>query len=318
MSFSALRRYAVFLSVVLCLGISVVCTAAPIEVKAGLTENKARLGDEIIVIVEVLRTADTEVRVPAAGADLSPFEVKGSALLRSVNEQGKVREVHRLVLTVFELGDLRLPPVPVSFKGSSGSGTVATDAFKIQVVSVGKKKGDKDDIRSIKGPAVFGRNARRNLLIGVLVFLLLGLTAFIFVKKRRKGFIDPEALKPPHERVGLELGRLQKRGLLEAGQVKEYYSELSDILRRYLERRFGVPAFEQTTFETVKALKEKGLPQSVQERMKNLLETSDLVKFAKFVPPQSMAQTLAGDLLRIADETKPEPEPEPAGDGKKK
>ena len=103
----------------------------------------------------------------------------------------------------------------------------------------------------------------------------------------------------------LELYRLLAKALLNEGKTKEFYSELADILRRYLERRFQIETFESTTFEILRRLKEKEFSSDLIERIKEFLENSDLVKFAKFIPPRSLADRLTGMLRDIVEKTKP-------------
>ena len=117
--------------------------------------------------------------------------------------------------------------------------------------------------------------------------------------------MDLESLKPPHERAVLELERLKARRFLEEGKTKEFYSELADILRRYLERGFQIDSLERTTFELVKILKERNFPEDALGRTKTVLENSDLVKFAKFIPERNFADGLCEELVEIVNLTKP-------------
>ena len=76
-------------------------------------------------------------------------------------------------------------------------------------------------------------------------------------------------------------------------------------MRRYLERRFTIESLELTTYELIKILKEKEFEAGVVEKIKGLLQNSDLVKFAKFTPAKSLADELVSDLTGIIDKTKP-------------
>ena len=158
--------------------------------------------------------------IPSSGKlNLSPFEIKKIEALPFVGGKNRVRETTILTLTVFELGDLTVPAFPVYFKNGSGSeNQVLTEPVRVKVVSVGKKPTDKDDIRPIKGPVSFGIWAFWSLALGVLVALLaVFLAVKIIMRRRKKTIMDLESLKPPHERVFLELGRLKQKGFLEAG-----------------------------------------------------------------------------------------------------
>ena len=147
------------------------------------------------------------------------------------------------------------------------------------------------------------------LVLSVLVLaLFVTLAIKVILRRRHKAPLDPESLKPAHERAMLELGRLEARALLNEGKVKEFYSELADILRRYLDRRFQMETLELTTFEILKGLKEKEFDAGLTEKIKELLEHSDLVKFAKFIPPCSAADTMTGHLKEAVEKTLPQEE----------
>ena len=81
--------------------------------------------------------------------------------------------------------------------------------------------------------------------------------------------------------------------------------EVKDILRRYLERRFEVETLESTTVEILKRLKEKEFSSDLIAKIREFLEYSDLVKFAKFIPPRSVADQLTGALRDIVEKTRP-------------
>jgi len=102
------------------------------------------------------------------------------------------------------------------------------------------------------------------------------------------------------------LGGLNKKGFLEEKKLKEFYSEFSDILRRYLERRFGIMALDRTTREILSDLKIGDFSSGLVGKVKEVLESSDLVKFAKFAAPRALAEDLEKKLTEILEETKPE------------
>ncbi len=280
---------------------------APVTVTARAVPSKATIGDEIRLLVQVDRPRKYKVSVPSDQLKLDPFEVKRLEKPPFTDGKNRVRETFVLVLTVFELGDLQVPPVMVQYKDESGrGGFLLGPPVAVKVVSVGKKATDKDDIRPIKGPVSLSLNAIRVFVLSLLAVLLtIFLVVKVFLRIKYQRQIDLESRKPPHERVALELGRLWKKEYLEAGKAKEFYSELTDILRRYLERQFQIEALEQTSFEITRSLKEKEFGGEAVSKANELLEQSDLVKFAKFVPPRRRADELAAKLVEFVNETKP-------------
>ena len=152
------------------------------------------------------------------------------------------------------------------------------------------------------------RTAQALVLSVLTLVLLVTLAVKVILRLRHKEPLDPESLKPAHERAMLELGRLEARALLSEGKAKEFYSELADILRRYLDRRFQMETLELTTFEILKNLKENEFDVRLTEKIKELLEHSDLVKFAKFIPPPSSADTMTDHLKEVVEKTIPREE----------
>ncbi len=278
-----------------------------VQVKATALPSRVTLGDEIRFLIQVERPKKFTLVPPSNKIKIAPFEIKKIEVSPYVDGKNRVRETFVLTLTIFELGEFKIPPMPIEYKNEGGRvGRVMTEPVSIKVVSVGKKPTDKDDIRPIKGPVSFDLAALRTWLCGIFAVLLAVILAVkIILRRRKKGVIDPDSLKPPHERAILELERLWKKGFLEAEKNKEFYSELTDILRRYLERQFQVEALEQTSFEIVQTLKAKQFEGAVIVKAKNLLEQSDLVKFAKRVPPRRLADELARELAEIVESTKP-------------
>ena len=270
------------------------------------------LGDEIRLLVQVDRPRKFTVTVPSDQLRLDPFEVKRLEVSPFVEGKNRVRETFVITLTVFELGDLQVPPVMVRYKGETGKeGYLLGPPVAVKVVSVGKKASDKDDIRPIRGPVSLSLRAIRIFILSLLAALLSVLLAVkIILRIRHQRQMDLESRLPPHERAMLELERLQKKGLAQAERVKEHYSELADILRRYLQRQFQIEALEQTSFEITRSLKEKAFAGEAVSKASELLEQSDLVKFAKFVPPRRRADELAAKLAEFVDQTKPAEENE--------
>jgi hypothetical protein len=286
----------------------------PVTVTARAVPSKVTIGDEIRLLVQVDRPRKYSVAVPAGEQRLDPFEVKRVETTPFADGRNRVRETFVVVLTVFELGDLEIPPVMVKYKDESGrEGYLLGPPAAVKVASVGKKATDKDDIRPIKGPVSLSLAALRVWALSLLAFFLgVVLAVKVYWRIRHQREIDLESRKPPHERAVLELGRLWKRNYLENGRAKEFYSELADILRRYLERQFAIEALEQTSFEIVRSLKEKEFTGEAVSRASELLEQSDLVKFATFVPPRRRADELAAKLSEFVEQTKPADEKNPS------
>ena len=254
---------------------------------------------------EYLKAQDIE---PLSAQKLSfkPFEIK--SIDKPLISQRKKTIVETIIvrLTVFRTGEFTVPSIPLviwSLDRHRAEG--ATPPAAVNVISVGKSKTDKADIRPIKGPASVPLGYLRDWVFGALAAALSGGLIALIVLRRRRLAADPESLLPAHRRAMLELDRLIDNRWPAAGKDKEHYSGLSDILRRYFERRFGLEIMEHTTPEILFILKQNELEAGTIARVKDILENCDLVKFAKFVPPRELASVLEKSLREIVEKTKP-------------
>ncbi len=140
------------------------------------------------------------------------------------------------------------------------------------------------------------------LIASALVYLL----ARFLPRNPLKRFVRPVPPPEPAHIIAMrELQALRGEELWQKGEVKEYYSRLSDILRRYIDNRYGISSPELTTDETVRMLQRAAVTSGVQMSLvKEVLSLSDMVKFAKYVPEAGVHETSYGSALRFVEETR--------------
>ncbi len=258
--------------------------------------------------LEVVTPEAGEVEWPSLEEKLGPFTIAGTENLPpALAAGGRVRHGRRYLLEPFLPGDYAIPPliVQVREKGTAGEPeTLASGEFTVAVVSelpADQQDRDIHDIEhSLLPPPGYGV-ALWSLLAAVL---LAGL--FFLLRRRRKQL--PEAAAPPlpaHERAYAELRRLLAEKLVERGFVKEFYQGVSDILRRYLERRFGLRAPERTTEEFLAELTATDTLDAAQKALLGqFLQHCDLVKFAALEPGgEEIERTLAA-CRSVIDQTR--------------
>ena len=126
------------------------------------------------------------------------------------------------------------------------------------------------------------------VLAFVVLLLLIAAIILMVLRKKDKGyFFTPPLVLKPHERALLALDKVKSEKIWQQGRQKEYYTMLTDILRRYIQERFGTNAMEMTSGETLEAMKMKLEAESGLDCLKQILTVSDLVKFAKHKPYQN-------------------------------
>jgi hypothetical protein len=119
-------------------------------------------------------------------------------------------------------------------------------------------------------------------------------------------FVRPPAPKEPAHVIAMrELARLKEEELWQKGEVKEYYSRLSDIIRRYIDDRYGISSPELTTDETVRMLQRAAVTTTDQMTLvKDLLLLSDMVKFAKYLPQSEIHERSFDDAVKFVEMTR--------------
>jgi len=154
------------------------------------------------------------------------------------------------------------------------------------------------DIHDIRGPvSLSGEWLWLWIALGVILFLAVIFSILRLSMNRKQVPVEP--LKPTWERALEAIAKIEHAGYIQKGLIKEYYSELSGVVRWYIEERLDVRAPEMTTEEFIHAVRYSDkLTDAQQGFLRDFLNASDMVKFAKFVPtPEEMFRAVR--LARI-------------------
>ena len=289
-------------------------TAGP-AVRVTVEPTRIAVGDRVRLVVEVEHGAGASVAWPGSEG-LEPFEVLERRVGEPRVEGGRTVSSAEYVLTAFELGDLELPALAVEVAAADG-GVVAlgTEPAAVTVTSVGVDEGG--DIRAIKGPLDVPLNVLALWPWLAAILLLAGVAYWLWRRPRRAaagGVPVPAAPpRPPHE-VAYEAFRvLEAERLPERGEIKAFHVRASDVVRVYVEGRFGVEALEMTTAEVIDGLRRRGAAEEVAADLRRFLERCDLVKFAKDRPVLERCREVVPLGRGLVDRTRPaEPAPEAA------
>jgi hypothetical protein len=138
----------------------------------------------------------------------------------------------------------------------------------------------------------------RWILLGLAIVALI--VAIVFVVKRLKAHkpiieLHPEPVIPPDERALKSLEELRRKELWQAGKVKEYYTDLTDIVRNYLEEAWNINSTDMTSDETLEAYHDShAYDETCESKLRQMLRTADMVKFAKGEPlPNEHTQAMS-------------------------
>jgi hypothetical protein len=277
------------------------------RVRTSVDTTLVAVGDRITLTVEVEHPFGSVVQWPDS-LSLEPFEVL-SAEVDPPSAQGDgIQTRLRLSLTAFELGDLEIPRFELAVIGADSTVTrLETDAYGVRVASVGLDEGG--GIRSLLGPLSIARDWLR-LTLWMLLIAVVAATLIRWWRRRtpeREGRErGPVRIQRPAHELALEaLDALARSKLLERGEIKAFYVEVSEIIRTYVEGRYAVYALEMTSGEVLDGLWRVGIEGSLLENFRTFLEQCDLVKFAKLRPTPEASRGVLESARTLVEETQP-------------
>jgi hypothetical protein len=277
-------------------GVSLVVSASP---------TRVTVGDRILYTLGITVQEGVTVTPPAVGQKLGDFRIR--ELGREPASRGKDgRRAFSFLydLRAYETGDKYIPPLGVVLSSDRGQ-TAELDAGRIAVVVESVLDKDPKDIKDIKPPLGLSYVPVR-MIIWLGAGAAAAVAAVILVSRRkRRGDLEGPSPLPPHVIAYAELQRLLEMNLIARGRVKEYYIRLSDIVRRYIERRFGLRAPDRTTEEFLAEASASGsLDARARTLVGDFLEQCDMVKFAKYGPTHDEIDGASAAAKRFVDETR--------------
>ena len=256
------------------------------QVVTSIDTIKNKIGAEFKLSIKTTVDTSSKVIFPKL-KNLGALEVIQSYPIDTVKMDGRYELIKKYGLTQFDSGRYVVPSIKIFID----SKPFMTDSLLVEVanVQVDTLKQKMYDIKDIAPADNSIGDWWKYLLI---VALILGIGAFIywFIKKRQEKKLRQEIYKTPIEKATSLLDTLEKKELWQKGEVKAYYSELTDIARNYIEEAIEIPAMESTTSELIQGLraasvkKKMTLSQEIIENLERVLKQADLVKFAKSKP----------------------------------
>jgi hypothetical protein len=299
---------------VLILLVAVEAGAQEPQLRASVDSSEYKIGEWVWVRVTAEVPSGISSLVPAVKDSLGSFE------LLSVDEvpDGKAERVWNFKLIAFDSGTVFVPPIPFSY-------TVAGDTVQRQAVTNmvfltihGVSVDPQGELKDIKPPldAPWKFEDFLPYLIA-LVLLALAVWAYRYYQKKKRerelAYVPPKPVIPPATVALAALRALEDKKLWQQGKVKEYYSEATEIIRRFLEDQYRILALESTSDEIMQQLKPVPEAQSLLKQFRSFLTTADLVKFAKYAPTPDEHEAELRWAYEIVRTMAPRPEQQPDG-----
>ena len=274
-------------------------------VKLEIDTTYIRIGEQFQLKISVNETQN--VIIPK-------IQLKGLEIIDSTRvDTLKNSLIRRYILTGFDSGAFYIPQQQIFVKNQA----FLTDSLLVNVatIAIDTTKVKKFPIKTIKKEPFTFDDFKIYLYILLAILAIIGFWIYWFVIRKRKTTEDAPTYRtlPPYEEALLKLNELDEKLLWQNNKIKEYYSELTEIIRGYIERELKVPALENTTDEVLEIIKDFKNSDTIETsketiaKLKDLLREADLVKFAKSKPLAIEIEDDRRDAEHIIGNLKPKP-----------
>lgn len=297
-------RNKILLFLLLCLSTTIL--AQKPTVRATIEPSDILIGEQAVINLEVISPKGRNIIFPVYPDTL----VTGIEVLTMLPPDTTMTEVMRInqkyIVTSFDSTLYHIPHLIVldgndsilsndlGLKVSAPQLSDSTLAYleamkKLETDSIDFRKLQISDIKDIQTlPFNFWDFFQDYLMIPLLIFfavVVLFVILYFLLRKKKKGyFFTPKVVLPPHIVALQGLDELKAKKLCQKGMEKEFYTELSDIVRQYIDKRFNIDAPEMITEDIIEAVHRATETGSTADNLKQILTLADLVKFAKYTP----------------------------------
>lgn len=304
----------IFRNIALAFALSAVAalpSAAQIKITASIDSTVVEMGSRATITLDVIDTAHAGavVDLPESGMEVDAFD-----FIDVKCDTTPAGYKYDMLVQAWYPGVLTLSP----FRYALGEDTAESEILTLKVLPV------PIDSTKTLNPMESVANPPRAwydyipewlpwVVLGLLVAALIVVGVYVYIMYRKTGTIIIHKPKPidPYAEAMAALGRLRASRLAENGKEKEYYTTLIDILRRYLDLRFGINAMEMSSTQILASLRHNAETRGDQPRIKQILDLADIVKFAKVRPMSDDNIKSFNTVEQFVESTKPVPvEPE--------
>jgi hypothetical protein len=279
----------------------------PVEFRVMVSSRQISTADELSLVLQTRAAEDWSVSFPDIPDTLGGFTVTGRGTEeRRLDRDRTLASTRTYTLEPFLPGEYTIPRLEAAFgeRGGAYPFSLVSEEITVQVVSVLPPQLGEQDIGEIAGP--LGLPGRPAAWLGLAAAVLVFGSAAVLVLRRRRGRgAGAGKPRPPWEQAMEELDALLARNLAGQERYDELYTALSDLTRRYIERRFGVRAPEQTTEEFLARVRDTGTLAGYRPLLQDFLSHCDLVKFARYRPGEEEVQETVDACRRFLTETVP-------------
>ena len=282
-------------------------------VSAAIDSTTLFIGDQTDLHLRATCEVGEQVQMPLLNNNLIPgIEIVDRTIIDTTQlKDGRVQYDQYMTLTSFEDSLFYIAPLPFVSNGD----TVWSESLMLNVVQPFEMDSTDIAITDIKGiykaPIWWWGIFRWVLLALAIAGIGIGGYYLISYLRRRYGdvpavVIPTEPLRPADEVALEKLDAIREQKIWQSGQVKEYYTQLTDVVREYIARRFEVSSTEQTSDETLRAMRVLLTDKKeLYDNLRKMLTLADLVKFAKWTTTPDENEISLRNAYTFVKETTP-------------
>lgn len=309
---------------ILCVFLFVVTTKlsfSQVTVRAVLDTAKIRIGEQVKLDLYLLYDPNkgiSKIEWPTIGDTITEkVEVISTTpvdtTMPSKSDPGVLQQHQQLLISAYDSGYFAIPPFKFIVNGDTAN-PVYSEAFLLEVHTVPTDSSAKK-IKDIKEPLgePFSWLWYKEYFYWGIAALVFIAAIWLFVYYRNKRLankrIEPEKPKiPAHITALASLERIRETQIWKENRIKEYYSDITDTIRLYIEERYGIMALESTTDELLAMMKSQVVDNVSKEKLQVMLKLADFVKFAKMIPMEQEHALTLQSAFEFVNGTKREEE----------
>lgn len=303
------KTFLVVLGISLLSSLPVISSGQRIKATASLDSTHILIGDQVNLTLELEKPESLKMEFPVLADNISEYiEILRQSPIDTILENNTMKLVQKFLITSFDSGEHRIPPFWFRLHFDDRLDSIASNELFIRVytMQIDTTRGPTDIKMPYDAPVtlkevlpwIFGV-----ILLGGIIFFI-----FYYISRRKRNLpvfsLPSKPKEPPHIIALRELDRIRDEKIWQKDKIKEFYSQVTDVLRNYIEERFAIPAMEYTSDETLSAFMSRGsiLSEKSFSNLTQILHLADLVKFAKYLPlPDDHNLTLVNAYFFIND-----------------
>ena len=300
--------------------VETIAERGPVRFTVRAAPGEITVGEKCSLMLQVEAPDGIEIEMPQLSGTIGPFDIRDARTPPDVPDRGLRRWTHQYTLDTFASGELEIPTLQITYidrrpealdeSGRPLKGELSSEPLPVTVRSVLAGDEQDTDYRDIKGAVeipVAGTALRYWLIIAACMLIASAVVLLVFaLARRRRRRTEAERLIPPHVRALAQLEALAGERLIEQGRFHEFYYRLSDIVRQYIEGRFGIMAPERTTEEFLREARySEVLGEDWKDLLAGFLRAADMVKFARHEPTADESEAAFAAARGFIEQTAP-------------